>query len=126
MCPPCRCGPMRPPCRCRRDVGRYGFAWLNQPRDCATDGDDRAGLRGDAGEHAVAGRFNFDDRFVGLKLHHWLALSHRRTGCNHQAHQVTLMNVFAEFGQFEFSHSEQSPLAGFQSSAQTRSLVTGN
>jgi hypothetical protein len=37
-----------------------------------------------------------------------------------------LMDVLTEFGQFEFSHSEQSPLAGLQSSVQRQSLATDN
>ncbi len=52
--------------------------------------------------HAVDGRRNFDDRFVGFQLHHWLAFGDFGAGRNHQAHQIALRDVLAEFGQFEF------------------------
>jgi len=47
---------------------------LYEPGDRLADRNDRAGLRLDARQDAVAGRFDLDDRFVGLDLDERLAL----------------------------------------------------
>src|SRR3989442_206923 len=46
----------------------------------------------------------FDHGFVSLKLHDGLTFGDGGAGRDHQAHQVSLMNVFAEFRKLEFSH----------------------
>src|SRR5262249_18768607 len=48
-------------------------------------------------------RWNFDDCFVGFKLHDRLALGDTGAGRYHEAHQVSLVDVFAKFGELEFS-----------------------
>ena len=54
-------------------AGRNRLTWLEQPGDRLPDWNDVADLRGHARQHAVAGRFDLDDRLVGLDLEQHLA-----------------------------------------------------
>src|SRR5580704_12003154 len=47
--------------------------------------------------HAAYGGWHFDDGLVGFQFHHSLALRDGRAGRNHQADEVPLVDVFAEF-----------------------------
>ena len=49
-------------------------------------------------------RWNFDDGLVGFQFHHRLAFGDAGARRNHQPHQITLIDVFAEFRKLEFSH----------------------
>jgi len=48
-------------------------------------------------------RRNFDDGFVGFQFHHRLSFGNFRARRNQQPHQVTLVDVFSQLGQPEFS-----------------------
>ena len=52
---------------------------------------------------------HFDDRFVGLKFHHGLAFGDAGAGRDHQSHQVTAFDIFAQLGKFKFRHSLSVP-----------------
>ena len=53
-------------------------------------------------DHAADRRWNFDDGLVGFQFHHRLAFGNFRAGSDHEADEIALRNVFAEFGESEF------------------------
>ena len=53
---------------------------------------------------------NFDDGFVGLEFHHRLTFGDLRSGSDHQAHQIALIDVLAEFGKLEFGSGRSGAL----------------
>ncbi len=55
--------------------------------------------------HAGDGRRNLDDGFVGFEFHHRLTFGDFGAGRNHEANQIALIDVFAEFGEGEFGAS---------------------
>src|SRR5581483_1515793 len=66
---------LRPGLRRRRGYG-CGFARGEQPGNRLADRDDGAFMGRDCGENAVAGRFDFDDGFIGFDFQQWLAFGH--------------------------------------------------
>ena len=58
--------------------------------------------------HSGDRRGNLDDSFVGFQFHYRLAFGNLRARRNHQAHQIALRDVLAEFGKLEFAGSRMA------------------
>ena len=78
-------------------------------------------------DHATDRGRHFDDGFVGFQFHHRLALGNFGAGRDHEADEITLRNVFAEFGEGEFGGglSRRAAFAPFRRRRGRRWLGSG-
>ncbi len=87
-------------------VGSLGFRACSifHGEDHLADFDLLAFLNANFVDRAGHGRWDFDDGLVGFQFHDGLALGDARAERDHQPHQITLVNIFAEFRKLEFCH----------------------